>query len=266
MAARTIVVFGASGFIGGRICAEAARKGFNVVGLSRSANPLPYFATQASGDGSITLAKADATDPKSYTQHLTSASAVIIAIGAAPIPNRFVGGMEAALRSNGQTVIKPLAAAKEAKVPKVVVVNATMPRWLEHISSGYYVGKEMARSAAKQAANAKTNVVCLKPSLVFGTRHIGEAQVPLPLQLVFGPTRMFLNLTPVANATTWLKTTFPYLFHGILEEFVSVEELARTAVAYATETTSSDYIEVLPSEIVKKSHAEGLEKFLENNR
>lgn len=262
----SIVVFGSSGFIGGRICAEARRRGLNVIGLSRSATPLPYFTVNDGAPkpaGTITLAKANALDPATYAEHLARAQAVVIAIGSPPLPDRFIeGGGEASVMSNGTAVVKPLRAAKDAKVPNVVVVNAAMPAWLPRVSNGYAVGKTMANAAAQKYAGDGLSVACLKPGVVFGTRHVGEAQVPLPLGVVFVPVRMFMRIPFVESGMAWLRSSVPFLFENLLVEPVGVDELAKTAVALATEE-GTDYSEMYGTEIIKKSHAESLATFME---
>lgn len=65
---------------------------------------------------------------------------------------------------------------------------------LEYVSSGYYTGKKMAETAVNTYAKGGTSAVVLKPSAVFGTRFIGESQVPLPLGLVFQPLRFFMRI------------------------------------------------------------------------
>ena len=45
-----------------------------------------------------------------------------------------------------------LRAAKDAKVPNVVVINAAMPAWLSKVSTGYATGKTMADAAAQKYA------------------------------------------------------------------------------------------------------------------
>lgn len=264
----SIVVFGSSGFIGGRVCAEARRRGLNVIGVSRSGRALPYFAVHDGAPqppGKITLETANLTEPETYNEHLARAKAVVIAVGSPPLPGQFVeGGTSGAMLANGTAVIKPIGAAKAAKVPKVVVVNASMPRWLPHISYGYAAGKKMAESAAEKFAGDGTSIVCLKPGVVFGTRHVGEAQVPLPLGLVFVPLRAIMRTSFVSSGMQFLKEKLPFLFENLLVEPVGVSELARTAVSLATEETGQ-YTMLGPDEIIKKSHAESLSEFVKQN-
>lgn len=191
-----MVVFGASGFIGGRICKEAVKQGYAVVGLSRTGRELPYVVGGSNAPGSFVMKTADAADTTTYEDHLKGASVVVVTIGAPPVPNfLYKGGKQEAIASNGTACIRPIAAASAASVPRVVLVNACMPSWLKHISSGYYIGKTMSESAIKKyATGTPTSAAILKPSAVFGTRHVGSMHFPIPLSLVFSPVRVLMRI------------------------------------------------------------------------
>ena len=60
----------------------------------------------------------------------------------------------------------------------------------------------------------------------------------------------------------WLRSSVPFLFENLLVEPVGVDELAKTAVALATEE-GNGYTEMYGTEIIKKSHAESLATFME---
>ena len=90
-------------------------------------------------------------------------------------------------------------------------MHALLPFRLSVVSSGYYAGKLMAESAAQQYATGTTTSVCLKPAVVFGTRYAGEAQVPVPLWMVFQPLRFVMRLPPVESVVAFLRTKMPYV-------------------------------------------------------
>eukprot|EP00041_Stephanoeca_diplocostata_P010276 m.163076 g.163076 ORF g.163076 m.163076 type:complete len:274 (+) comp18095_c0_seq3:222-1043(+) len=260
-----MVVFGASGFIGGRICKEAAKQGYAVVGLSRTGRTIPYSVAGGDALGSFEMKTGDAADTTTYADELKGASAVVVAIGAPPVPNfLYKGGKQEAMSSNGTACVRPLAAASKAGVPRVVLVNASMPSWLKYISSGYYTGKVMSESAtSKYASGNPTSAVVLKPSVVFGTRHVGSMHFPIPLSIVFAPLRMVMRIPLVSNGMEWLRQLIPSLFGNFLVEPVHVDELARTAVFMASKNAGAKAIETLgPDEIVKNSHAKGLTQFV----
>jgi uncharacterized protein YbjT (DUF2867 family) len=84
-AARRLVVFGGSGFVGAAAAEEALRRGLSVLCLSRSGAPGPGLASQPWAQRA-TWAKADALEPDTYRSHLAGAEAVIVSIGSPPLP------------------------------------------------------------------------------------------------------------------------------------------------------------------------------------
>ena len=98
----------------------------------RSRKPLPTIAplvgTKSEAGGEIVLGTADAFDSASYEDVLKGAKAVVIAVGAPPLPDfMYEGGKQASIKANGMSNLAMIDAAKKAGVPKVVVVGATMP-------------------------------------------------------------------------------------------------------------------------------------------
>merc|ERR1712207_131270 len=125
------------------------------------------------------------------------------------------------------TNVEVLKAAMEHKVPRVVLVNATMPSW--GIIAPYREGKQMAEAQAVEYAEKcgpDCGVLILKPSLVSGTRYVGS--LPLPLWLAFAPLRLFF--TTFATPCQALEKAFPSLLGGCLRPAVHVEEIAAAAV------------------------------------
>lgn len=116
----------------------------------------------------------------------------------------------------------------------------------------------MAEASAQHYASPKTQVVCLKPGLVFGTRYAGEAQLPVPIGWVIAPLRLVLRLPVVDSAVDFLRTRLPYLFGNLLAEPVAVEELARTAIDMATRDNGTPFVALGPEEIIRRSHKQGL--------
>ena len=84
-AAKRLVVFGGSGFVGGAVAEEALRRGLAVLCLSRSGAPVAGVSSQ-SWTKQAQWAKADALSPDTYRDKLTGADAVVISIGSPPLP------------------------------------------------------------------------------------------------------------------------------------------------------------------------------------
>jgi len=239
-----------------------------MVAISRSADkaPLPnieyLLGQKADNGGEITVQYADALEPSSYSELLQSAKGVIVAVGSPPLPDFMqAGGREGAIQANGFTNTKPILAAREAKVPKVVLVNATMPDW---IPAGYGRGKCMAEEVAKKfVADKAGTAIVLKPGMIYGTRYAGN--IPLPLGLVGGPLRFLLDT--FSDQASWLVSKLPYLLRGVLVPPVSVDELSRTALIAAEDAALDNTCTVLDAHgIIRKSYGEDLSIFLKTGK
>jgi len=232
--------------VGTAICRELARRRLSpVLSLGRSdgpgaGGPLPEGVTQHSG--------VDALKPETYGQFMKGARAVVITIGEAPWTEIFrKDGKERAMLMNGTTNIKILQAAAQEKVPRVVLLSATMPRW--GLISGYRQGKEAAAAEAAQCASvggADSGILVLQPSAVSGTRYAGN--VPIPLWLMLAPMRMVFS--SVAAPCRWLEGALPSLFAGVLRPAVSAEEIAAAAADAIEDPTFSGLREVGTDELV----------------
>lgn len=149
-AAKRLVVFGGSGFVGGAVAEEALRRGAAVLCLSRTGAPSAGLAQQPWAR-KAEWAQADALQPDTYRDKLRGADAVVVSIGSPPLP--FVDRASQArafmprspfhappatsafaspaltraraasqLRANGETNAAAARTAKEAGVPQA--------RWL----------------------------------------------------------------------------------------------------------------------------------------
>mmetsp|Transcript_35692 Transcript_35692/g.87835 ORF Transcript_35692/g.87835 Transcript_35692/m.87835 type:complete len:257 (-) Transcript_35692:238-1008(-) len=226
-----VVVFGGTGFVGSAIAREAVRRGLAVTSVTRGGAPPAHVASQE-WSNEVQWKQGDALEPDSFKQHLEGAAAVITAVGCLPLPSLT---HDEVVRANGETNVMPGKMAKEAGVPRLVMVGASIPSFVPGMSfgmntskglftAGYKVGKEQAEAYAKEFADPATGAgaVVLKPGGVSGTRYVGTT--PLPLWMAMSPVSMLLRNFPL-DAVAELSPT-------------PVENLARAAV---TAATSGDY-------------------------
>eukprot|EP00933_Yihiella_yeosuensis_P073212 TRINITY_DN81821_c0_g1_i1.p1 TRINITY_DN81821_c0_g1~~TRINITY_DN81821_c0_g1_i1.p1 ORF type:complete len:269 (-),score=45.91 TRINITY_DN81821_c0_g1_i1:47-796(-) len=212
------LVFGGRGFVGQAVCRELAKRGraTPVMSLSRSG------PSNSSAEGNIQeIAGVDALKPETFSSHLAGAGGIVISIGEPP----WIREKERAMRSNGLTNISILKAAVEHKVPRIVLVNATMPSW--GLIAPYRDGKLAAEAEAIRYAETvvDSGVLILKPGAVSGTRR--EGSISVPLWLILEPMRMILKaLSGPCNA---LERLLPGLLGGVLRPAIRVEELAAAA-------------------------------------
>ncbi|MCJ1390466.1 hypothetical protein MMC18_003325 [Xylographa bjoerkii] len=85
MAKKKIVVAGGNGFLGSRICKSAAARGWDVISLSRSGEPI-WSSVTSSADAppwskSVSWQKADLLKPATYQPMLKDADAVVHSMG-----------------------------------------------------------------------------------------------------------------------------------------------------------------------------------------
>ena len=131
-AAKRLVVFGGTGFVGSAIVEEAVRRGLSVTCLTRTGVPPSHVASQAWSD-KVEWQPSDALDPDSYTSRLEGADAVITSVGRLPLPSLT---HEEVVRDNGETNIAPARAAKTVGVPRLVVVGASIPSFVPGMAFG----------------------------------------------------------------------------------------------------------------------------------
>ncbi|CAK9016741.1 unnamed protein product [Durusdinium trenchii] len=211
------------------VCRELAKRGLPAASLGRSQPKEPSGVEEIGG--------IDALKPETFDSLLPGARAVVIAIGEPP----WVRDKERAMRFNGITNINILQSAAKHKVPRIVLVNATMPTW--SLIAPYREGKLAAeREALSYPEKCGTNchVVVLKPGAISGTRQEGSLEVPL--WIILEPMRL------VMSWMSWpcevLEGCLPSLFGGVLRPPVRVEELAMAA-ADAVEATSLEGVREL---------------------
>lgn len=220
------LVFGGRGLVGAAVCRELARRGATpVLSLGRSegmggGGPVDASVEQKSG--------VDALRPETFSTLLSGTNAVVISMGLPP----WITNKEKAMSANGMTNISVLKAAAEHKVPRIVLLNATMPSW--GLIRNYREAKELAEAEAHkyvEAHGGNCSVLILKPGVVSGTRYVGS--IPLPLWLVFAPMRFFCRV--FASPCLALERMLPGLLGGCLRPAVHAEEIAAAAADVITD-------------------------------
>lgn len=245
MTAGRVVVLGGNGFVGTRVLQHLSGLGVPAVSVSRTGAAPRHVRSQAWAQ-QVEWQQGDALDRGSFAHLLPGCRAVITVIGYPPLP---WADEDLAVRVNGETNANVIRAAEEADVPRVVLVNATMPQWAP---AGYVKGKKLAEAAATDFVNAADvhGAVVLKPGAIFGTRH--DAPVPLPLGLLLGPVSWVLRSAP--GVTTAASRTLPYLLEGALVPPASVDNVAKAAVDGATRGEFSGTLTVVGAQDLATYH------------
>jgi uncharacterized protein YbjT (DUF2867 family) len=228
----SLIVVGGNGFVGSAVCAAAVKRNVPVISISRSGRPPNLRGGAGCWSDSVRWEKGDAFDSSSYASHLKEAAAVIVTVGSPPLP--FVD-FNMQRRLNGESNAIVAKAASDAGVPRLVVVNASMPAWLDRVAGGYAQGKrDAAAAAAEFASHGDTaRAAILKPSAIYGTRYAATALglIPIPLGLVLGPTSALLRV--FGGTAAMLRSAAPYLLDGVLLPPVPVGAVAEAAVHHA---------------------------------
>eukprot|EP00439_Symbiodinium_sp_Y106_P074144 s907_g14.t1 len=248
MASGRTLVFGGRGFVGAAICKELAKRGLApVLSLSRSQ------PAQSEGSTIQEVGGVDALKPETFESLLPDARAVVIAIGEPP----WVTDKERAMRSNGTTNITIMQTAAKHKVPRVVLVNATMPSW--GVIAGYREGKLAAEREAlsyPEKCDSPCSVLVIKPGAISGTRQEGCFQVPL--WLLLEPMRLVMSA--LSGPCEAIERCFPSLFGGVLRPPVRVEEIAMAAADVVEDTSFKGIREIGTKELVGYTSASSQKK------
>lgn len=151
-----VVVLGGSGFVGSRICEQLAAKGVSVVSVSRSGAPPAKAGAWAQ---KVEWVKGDVLS-MDLSSTVSGASAVVSAIGSIGTPDD--------AKFNGETAEKAVAAAKDANVPRFVLVSATplvSEAGLGSVFPGYIEGKKRAEAAV---ASFPGKTLVMQPTFIYG--------------------------------------------------------------------------------------------------
>lgn len=184
-----VVVFGGGGFVGSSICQAALAMGTRVTSISRSGRPAGLGAGWAD---QVEWVKGDALDPgQPWAGALRSAAGVASTLGA-------FGSNDNMYKVCGTANMRAMDAAAAAGVPRFAFISVhdyKMPAgWhaQDFLLRGYFQGKRDAERHL--AATFPAGGVALRPGIIYGTRSVGGASVPLGL--LFAPIAAALRALP----------------------------------------------------------------------
>lgn len=237
-----VLIFGGRGFVGTGIAKEALKRNLQVTALSRTIPADKFKVESVDYDTCDVLNKESLTAAfeKYKNENIT---AVVCSIGSPPLP--FVD-KNYQIRMNGDTCTNVIDAAEKSKIPRFVLINAQIPKW---VPKGYQMGKFLAEQRAMRYGNGKGAGCCIiKPSAVMGTRTDGPMGLPFPTWLVLYPLRIiFGNCQPILGR---IEAWFPFLFWNVLQPPVKVEEIALMATDFIVdEKVDNKAITVLASHL-----------------
>ena len=200
-ALKKIVVFGGNGFVGSEVLKRLSTvPTVQAISVSRRGAAPSHCADFADR---VEWRTGDCLDKKTYSDALEGASAVVVSVGSPPLP----GDVATARRANGETNVKVIEAAMEAKVKRAVVVGATMPPWLDKIAEGYVAGKRDAFEALGGFALSGGAVV-VKPSATLSS-HGGIVAPTTTARPTFASIAASMTATFVAPLALRAASTSP---------------------------------------------------------
>jgi len=221
---KRIVAFGGNGFVGSTTLDMLSSRGGleGLVSVSRSGGVPQHLQGKAVAQ-SVRWERGDCLDEASYENLLDGSTAVLISVGSPPLPTFDEIARQRQVTANGQTCSSVIRTCSRKGVPRIVLISATMPSWAP---IGYRLGKQMAIEAAKEAS-ASADVIVLRPSGIYGTRHTASGW-PIPLGVVMFPASLLLQATEYIGLLPAMHRTMPFT-RGALEPMVPVENVARVA-------------------------------------
>ncbi|PSR99760.1 Dihydroflavonol 4-reductase [Actinidia chinensis var. chinensis] len=181
---KKVLVTGASGYLGGRLCHALLRQGYSVTAFVRSTSDLsclpPPASAAATGGGSLELAYGDVTD---YRSLLTACSGCHVIFHSAalvepwlPDPSRFfkvnVGGLKNVLRAykETETIEKIIYSSSFFALGSTdgYVADESQIHHGKFFCTEYEKSKAVADMIALEAASERVPIVAVYPGVVYG--------------------------------------------------------------------------------------------------
>ncbi len=195
--AQSIVVFGASGYVGGRLIPALLDRGHSVRAVTRHRERLDGFPWRAS----VEIVEADALEPETLNAALDGVDAIYYLVHS-------MGTEDFAARD--RTAARNVArAAEHAGVRRIIYLGGLGDGELsEHLASRQEVGRELASGA--------TPVVELRAAVVLGSGSLS-----------FEMLRYLTEVLPVMTTPRWVKTKVqPIAIVDVLHYLASALDVA----------------------------------------
>lgn len=191
------VLYGGNGFVGTAIAKTLVDRGCKVSVVSRTGEmPNHLYFSGVAWAKSVDWLAGDALSPD--TSLVASADVVVTLIGSPPLPTMSVGARRLQQFTNGEPNAKVIRTAKEQGVPKIILMAADIPVWMQTKKFGYYMGKEQSIDAAKQFADELGwSAAILYPTGIYGKRHT-KSGTAIPLDWVMRPVALCQRAMPKA--------------------------------------------------------------------
>jgi len=205
-----VALFGASGYVGTRVCRTLLDAGVPVTATSRSGTARSSADSISNRARWVTSTLPDSPPPRSELQ---GASAAVSTVG-------LLGAGASAERVTGDANVSAVEAASDAGIPRFILVSAHMYRGPPAAAlPGYFRGKQKAEHAVMRLF--PHSGICLRPGFVYGSRRVSN-RVSLPLHLIGQP----LNSLLASSGATRARSSLPDAVGSLLEPPVSVNTLA----------------------------------------
>jgi len=233
---KRVLIFGGRGFVGMEMTQEALKRGWAVTCLSRS---LPTDKQRIAGAEYDTV---DALDAEAVSSKFDSdeIKAVVCSIGSPPLP--FVD-KQFQIQMNGDTNINIIKAAEAAGIERLVLANATMPKWAP---AGYQMGKNLAAAQAQKFHGNGKGALILKLPAVSGTRVDGR--FPVPLWIPFAPMRILFGYGESVFGR--LEALLPSLFWNVFQPPALTTEISQLSLDFIeSEQVDNRFVEAGPFDI-----------------
>eukprot|EP01063_Lacrimia_lanifica_P007125 TRINITY_DN14503_c1_g1_i1.p1 TRINITY_DN14503_c1_g1~~TRINITY_DN14503_c1_g1_i1.p1 ORF type:complete len:250 (+),score=70.91 TRINITY_DN14503_c1_g1_i1:60-809(+) len=226
MAARKVVVYGGTGYVGSNVVQRLSARGIPTVAVSRSGKQPQYLTAKLGGATlpHVEWLKGDATEAATLAPMLDGASCVVTTIGSPPLPTFSKDAYDHQVLMNGGANVNVIDAAQAAGVKRVVLCSAHVWPLLQRPGFGYWVGKEAAAARLAQFVDddGAAEGIVLRPGTITGTRYtVGGSAIPLGAMMA-----------PVAMVQRAAAQVLPYVHHL---GFVSVEQVAEVIVSSAVD-------------------------------